>query len=397
MGKRSTSRFLADPVQSLYLTQLHGQDPHFILPSLHFDSELASSNSGMLNFCTFNHDFLEGNMDQKNQTLKTILVTGGAGYVGANLIPKLIREGYSVKVLDLMMYGEDVFEGDFDRSKLQLIRGDIRDQNLLQKSLVGTDAVIHLACISNDPSFDLNPDLGKSINLDAFRPLVEISKANHVKRFIYASSSSVYGIKDEENVTEEMSLEPLTDYSKFKADCEVILNEYKDNSWTTVTVRPATVCGYSRRQRLDVIVNILTNNAFHKKEIKVLGGGQKRPNIHIDDMTDLYLVLLKAPHEKINGKIYNAGYENHTVDQLANMVKEVVGPDVKIVRTETNDNRSYHISSEKVAQELGFKPRHSIQEAAVDLKKAFEAGRLPNAMTDDRYYNIKTMLKIGLS
>lgn len=327
---------------------------------------------------------------------KNVLVTGGAGYVGANLIPKLVNAGYDVKVLDLMMYGEDVYEPGFDRSKLQMIKGDIRDQALLRRVLPGVECVIHLACISNDPSFDLNPELGRSINLDAFRPLVEISKELDVERFIYASSSSVYGIKEEENVHEEMSLEPLTDYSKFKAECEEILKEYVDDTWTCVTVRPATVCGYSRRQRLDVIVNILTTHAFHKREIKVLGGGQKRPNIHIDDMADVYMHLLKMPHEKINGKIYNAGYENHTVDQLAQMVQEVVGSDVKIIRTETNDNRSYHISSAKIERELGFKPRHSIQEAASDLKKAFEQGKLSNAMSDDKYYNIKTMLNIGL-
>lgn len=330
--------------------------------------------------------------------LKSVLVTGGAGYVGANLIPKLLSNEYQVTVLDLMIYGTDVFSDQIKANpKLKLVQGDIRDQALLKKCLDGVDSVIHLACISNDPSFDLNPQLGRSINLDSFRPLVETCKKAGVKRFIYASSSSVYGVKEEPNVTEEMSLEPLTDYSKFKADCEEILKEYVDNSWTCVTVRPATVCGYSRRQRLDVVVNILTNHAYHNRKIKVLGGSQKRPNIHIEDMTDLYLHLLVQDSSKINGQTFNAGYENHTVDQLAAMVKEVIGSDVEILRSSADDNRSYHVSSEKIERVLGFKPKKTIQQAVIDLKDAFDGGMLPKSMTDDRYYNIKTMLKIGLN
>ena len=177
---------------------------------------------------------------------------------------------------------------------------------MLKKLIPGHDIVIHLACISNDPSFEMNPVLGKSINLDAFRPLVEISKNSNVKRFFYASSSSVYGIKEEPNVHEEMELEHLTDYSIFKADCEKILAEYQSDDFTTTTIRPATVCGYSPRQRLDVVVNILTNLAYHKREISIFGGDQLRPNIHIKDMVEAYMVLLKAPKEKIAGKIYNA-------------------------------------------------------------------------------------------
>lgn len=329
--------------------------------------------------------------------IKKIFVTGGAGYVGSSLIPKLLNSGYQVTVLDLMIYGSDAFDSaTLENPRLKIITGDIRDTALLNKEIPGHECVIHLACISNDPSFDLNPGLGRSINLDAFRPLVEISKKAGVKRFVYASSSSVYGVKTESNVTEDMSLEPLTDYSKYKADCEEILKEYIDNTWTCVTIRPATVCGYARRQRLDVIVNILTNHAFHKRQIKVLGGGQKRPNIHIEDMTDLYVLLMTIDDKKINGQIFNAGNENHTVDQLAAMTLDVVGSDVIIVKTETNDNRSYHVSSEKIEKALGFKPQQSIRQAMVDLKLAFEKGLLPNSMTDDKYFNINTMLKVGL-
>ena len=273
--------------------------------------------------------------------MNKIFITGGAGYVGAVLVPHLLERDYKVTVLDLMIYGEDVLP---KHPNLQLVKGDIRDQALLKKLIPGNNAVIHLACISNDPSFELNPVLGKSINLDAFRPLVEFSKNAGVDRFIYASSSSVYGIKNEPDVHEEMTLEPLTDYSRFKAACEKILAEYQSEDFTTVTIRPATVCGYSPRQRLDVVVNILTNLAYHKREISVFGGDQLRPNIHIADMIEVYMVLLSAPKDKIGGEIFNAGYENQPVKKLAQTVKNVVGEDVKLITTPTDDNRSYHIS-----------------------------------------------------
>lgn len=327
------------------------------------------------------------------EEIKQVYITGGAGYVGARLVPRLLEEGYRVTVLDLMIYGEEVLP---PHPNLQTIKGDIRDSSLLQETIPGHDAVIHLACISNDPSFELNPELGKSINLDAFRPLVEISKQAGIKRFIYASSSSVYGIKEEPDVHEEMSLEPLTDYSRFKADCEKILAEYQSPEFTTVTIRPATVCGYSPRQRLDVVVNILSNLAFHKREISVFGGKQLRPNIHIEDMVESYLVLLKAPTKKIAGEIFNAGYENQSVLKLAETVQQVMGEDVKLVTTPTNDNRSYHISSKKIAEKLGFVPKHTIREAAEDMKEAFEARLLPNSLTDERYFNIKRMQSIEL-
>ena len=325
--------------------------------------------------------------------MKKIFITGGAGYVGSKLVPKLLESGYEVTVLDLMIYGENVLDG---HKKLKKIKGDIRNKNLLEKIIPGHDAVLHLACISNDPSFELNPSLGKSINYDAFEPLVKASVESKVNRFIYASSSSVYGIKKEKMVNETMSLEPLTDYSKFKADCEKILLKYQSDNFITTIIRPATVCGYAPRQRFDLVVNILTNLAYNKREIKVFGGKQLRPNIHISDMINAYLMVLEAPKNLISGEIFNVGYDNQSVDVIAQTVKKVVGSDVKIVNVQGNDDRSYHISSSKVETVLNFKPIFTVEDAVIDLTKAFEKKLLPNSLDDEKYFNIKRMQSINL-
>ena len=217
-----------------------------------------------------------------------------------------------------------------------------------------------------------------------------------VRRFIYASSSSVYGIKNEPNVTEELPLQPLTDYSKYKAMCEDVLLARRAPGFETVIFRPATVCGYSPRLRLDLTVNILTNHAVHNRAIKVFGGQQMRPNIHIEDMTDLYVQALAWPAAKVDGAIYNAGYENCRVLEIADTVRAVVGADVRIVTTPTDDNRSYHISSEKIKRTLGFEPRHTIADAARDLVRAVGEGKVPDAMSAERYYNIKLMQRVKL-
>ncbi len=334
---------------------------------------------------------------RKNPKLNRVLVTGGAGYVGAVLVPKLLAAGYQVTVLDLYLYGEDVLKEYRGNPGLQEVKGDIRDSTAVELALEGCDAVIHLACISNDPSFELNPDLGRSINLDAFVPLVWAAKRAKVKRFVYASSSSVYGIKEGVEVTEDLPLDPLTDYSKFKAECEVLLEKEREPGFITVTIRPATVCGYSPRQRLDVVVNILTNLGWNKGEVLVFGGAQLRPNIHIEDMTDAYLLLLSAADKDVEGKVYNAGYENHSVMQLAEMVQRNVGPHVKLEVRPTNDMRSYHVSSKKIKDELGFEATHSIEDAVVDLIKAFKDGRLPDSLENPRYFNIKMMQKVNLN
>jgi nucleoside-diphosphate-sugar epimerase len=319
-----------------------------------------------------------------------ILVTGGAGYVGSNLVPKLLAAGYAVTVLDLYIYG-DVLAASRDHPKLREIKGDLRNPDDVARAAAGCDAVIHLACISNDPSFDLDPHLGRSINFDCFRPLVTASKDAGVRRFIYASSSSVYGIRDEPDVHEDLALRPLTDYSKFKAMCEDVLTQEREPGFTTVILRPATVCGYAPRLRLDLTVNILTNLAISSGRITVFGGDQLRPNIHIEDMTDLYLLLLDAPAAAVDGKTWNAGYHNLKVRDIAEKVRAKIGSGVEIVVTPTDDHRSYHVSSERIRRELGFCAKRSVDDAIVDLRDAFATGKVPNAMTDDRYYNIKRM------
>jgi len=325
-----------------------------------------------------------------------VLVIGGGGYVGAVLVPKLLKKGYRVTVYDLFIYGEKVFDAVKDHPRLRLVAGDVRDLKKLEGAIKGQEAIIHLACISNDPSFELDPALGKSINFDSFEPLVRAAKKAGVKRFIYASSSSVYGVKACENVDETMACSPLTDYSKFKALCEEVLLRHADETFAGLILRPATVCGFSPRQRLDLIVNILTNTAANKGSLAVDGGGQKRPNIHIEDVTDLYVQALEYPDARINRKVFNAGYENHSLMELAEKVRAIVNPALEIAVRPTNDQRSYHISSKKIAAELGFVPRHTIEEAVRDLKNAFDRGLLPDPLQNPMYFNIKRMKEIQL-
>jgi nucleoside-diphosphate-sugar epimerase len=328
-----------------------------------------------------------------------VVVVGGAGYKGSVLVPKLLARGDEVVVYDLMLYGSD---GLPEHERLTVIDGDIRDLDAYRAAIEGADAVINLACISNDPSFELDPHLSREINYECFEPMVHATVEAGVPRYVYASTSSVYGVSDAPEVTEEHPLVPVSDYNKYKGMSEPYLLKYESDTFTPVIVRPATVCGYSPRQRLDLTVNILTNLAVNTGKITVFGGDQKRPNIHIDDITDLYVDLLDRPKEAISGEIFNAGYENFTVRELADQVKRVVEEEfperapIEIETTPSDDPRSYHVSSQKIADRLGWRPRRSIEDAVRDLCRAFRDGRLPNSLEDDRYFNVRTVKSLSL-
>jgi nucleoside-diphosphate-sugar epimerase len=327
-----------------------------------------------------------------------VAITGGAGYVGSALVPHLARLGYDVRVVDLFWYGRDFLENLPGPGKVELLEADIRDGAALREAFRGTDAVLHLACISNDPSFELDPGLGRSINLEAFPKILEAVRANGVGRFVYASSSSVYGVKEVPDVTEDTPCDPLTDYSRFKLECETMLAERGIGDGCYTIIRPATVCGWAPRLRLDLTVNILTIHALVNRRIRVFGGAQLRPNINIGDMVAAYQLLLESPREKVDRQVFNVGYENRSVMDLALEVQSVVGgDDLTIVTEPTNDMRSYHISSQRIRQVLGFEPRYNIQDAVRSICDAYHAGRIPDAMTDDRYYNVKRMQHLNLS
>lgn len=330
--------------------------------------------------------------------VKRVLITGGAGYVGSLLTPTLLERGYEVVVYDILYFGADHLP--LDNPELTLVEGDIRDTERFSDACVGVDTVIHLACISNDPSFELDDGLSQTINFDCFEPMVIAAKSAGVKRFIYASTSSVYGISDSPEVTEDHPLVPLTLYNKFKGLCEPLLFKHMDEDFVCVAIRPSTVCGYGPRCRLDLTVNILTTHAINNNRITVFGGEQYRPNLHIKDMVRLYELLLELPGNDIQGKTYNAGYRNLKVGDIATIVKRVVEeefpdqPGIDIVTTESDDKRSYRVTSTRIKQELGYKPIHTVEDAVRDLCNAFRDGLLPNSMDDDKYYNVRTMKRI---
>jgi nucleoside-diphosphate-sugar epimerase len=327
---------------------------------------------------------------------RTVVVFGGGGYVGSALVPMLLTKDFKVKVFDTFWYGRSVFDSVTNNPNLQLITGDIRDINSVSEVLKNATDVIHLACISNDPSFDLNPLLGKSINLDSFAPLVNIAKLSGVQRFIYASSSSVYGVKEEERVTEELSLEPLTDYSKFKAICEEIILEKNSTDFMCTVLRPATICGVSTRQRFDLSVNILTNHAINVSKITVFGGEQFRPNLHIQDMARAYIHIL-AQEKNTKSLIFNVGGENLSLNQIALKVRDQIDSSLNIEHKDTNDLRSYRVDSSRILSELGFKIIYSVDQAIKDLQNAFIEKRYKNSLKNSTYFNIQRMKELNLA
>ena len=283
---------------------------------------------------------------------KSVFITGGAGYCGSRLVPMLLKKGYKVTVYDILFFGDKFLPKE--NKNLTLIKGDLRDHSKLKESCKNHEVFVHLACISNDASFVLDEKLSTSINLEAFEPMVKASKDAGNKRFIYASTSSVYGISKEKDVKEDHPLVPLTLYNKYKGMCEPTLFKYTDENFEGVVYRPATVCGYAPRLRLDLSVNILTNHAVNNNKIKVFGGSQLRPNLHIQDYCDVVELLINSDRSKIQNQIFNVGYQNFSIGELANIVKKVVENEfpekgkIEIETTKSDDNRSYHINSDKI-------------------------------------------------
>ena len=305
-----------------------------------------------------------------------ILVLGGCGYVGSILTPKLLALGHYVTVYDIMWFGNLLKE----HKNLKIIQGDIRNTGAIP--MKGIDAIIHLANIANDPCGDLNAKLAWEVNVLATMGIAEKAIAHNVRQFVMSSSGSVYGVKTEPQVTEELSLVPISDYNKTKMISERVLLSYKDKIIVQI-VRPATICGYSPRMRLDLSVNMLTMQALTNSRITVFGGDQTRPNIHIQDITDLFIHFLNLG-DKAHG-VYNAGFENISILDIAKLVTKQVP--AEIIVSASNDPRSYRLNSDKLLS-TGFTQKHTVNDAILEIIDAYRGAKLKD---EDQWYNIKTM------
>ncbi len=323
-----------------------------------------------------------------------IFIPGGAGYVGSVLVPKLLQMGHEVSVLDLYLYGRDVFSGVGFKHNLTEWQYDVRDVDAVKTAVNGCDTVIHLASISNDPCWELDPRLAQAVDGDAFLPLVKACKKAGVQRFVYASSSSVYGKCDLPRVLESQPLAPITPYSQMKMLNEKKLLRQATDSFCVTIVRPGTVCGTAPRQRLDVIVNLLVIDALCRRKITVFGGNQHRAHLHVDDMAEVYAALVVANRERVHKQVFNAARDNYTIFELAFMVQRMVG--VEMVVEKTEDPRSYRIDSSKLCLGLGFTFRKTVPDAILELVTAYHEGLIPNALTDDSYYNVRQLKKLNM-
>ena len=312
---------------------------------------------------------------------ENILITGGCGYVGSRLVPTLLEANHKITVVDNQWFGNYLKP----HNNLSIIKSDTRD--LDESDLVGFTRIIHLANIANDPSVDLDQTLSWEVNVLATQQLIEKSIRNgDLKQFIFASSGSVYGVKDEFDVTEELSLVPISAYNKTKMVAERVIRSYSDKI-KVHSIRPATVCGLSPRMRLDVSVNLLTFQALEKGVITVLGGDQTRPNIHIKDMVNVYLHFLDN-FENLSSGEYNAGFENISILDIAKLVQSQISCEIEILPS--NDPRSYRQNSDKLLS-TGFSRKYSVLDAILEIKKAHSRGELSDS---DNFHTIKTMKKL---
>ncbi|MGG4551384.1 NAD-dependent epimerase/dehydratase family protein [Paenibacillus humicus] len=323
-----------------------------------------------------------------------ILVTGGAGFVGAELVDALVDRGYYVRVLDWFIYEEYPFKRGKEE-KIEILKGDIRDLHTVRQAMNGIDSVIHLAAISNDPSADLDAKLTWQINYEGTINLLTTAKEMGVKRFINASSASVYGINESLNVNESTETKPITCYAETKSQAETRVLSENSSQFTTVSLRPATLVGYSKRLRLDLVANIFTYQAMLNGKITILGGSQKRPLLAIEDMIDIYLELLVAPADLIGGHSFNVSETNYEVIEIGQMVASLVEKPVEIAIQESNDNRSYHLNSEKIKAVLNWEPSFGIRHSLLKLIRNFENGNIPDP-GNNKYRNIKMMQDISL-
>jgi nucleoside-diphosphate-sugar epimerase len=319
-------------------------------------------------------------------TQAKVLVTGGAGYIGSVLTRKLLAAGYHVTVLDNMTYTDIGLRQLYQSPNLIVVRGDIREKADIENAVKGVDSLIHLAAIANDPSGELDPEVTRSTNLRSYPLLLKLARDSGVKRFINASTFSVYGVSDVPNLTEEMPLHPLKEYSICKAKAEEIVAEYNSRDFTTTSLRCATVCGWSPRMRFDLIVNTLTAHAIVNKKITVMGGNQQRPQIHIQDLTDYFVAMLEAPASIIGGQVFNAGAENASISSIADEIRASLDESIQIeIVPPRSDERSYHVSSEKLQRSLGLAPKRGIRNAVDEIANAYSAHLWTNP--DDAIYN----------
>ena len=311
-----------------------------------------------------------------------LLLTGGCGYVGTPLTQSLLDAGHNVTVVDLQWFGNRLAA----HPNLTVLREDVR--NVDRIPMAGMDVVLHLANVANDPCAELDSKLNWEVNTLATMFLLEKAIANKVPQFIHASSGSVYGVKEEAEVTEDLPLVPISDYNKTKMISERVLLSYQDKIKVNI-IRPATVCGYSPRMRLDLSVNMLTMQALMNKRITVFGGDQTRPNIHLKDMIRVYHHFLAVGRQHTG--IYNAGFENITILDIAQRVTRQVPAEVIV--TPSNDPRSYRLSSKKLLA-TGFAPKFTVEDGILDVIAAYRDGRLTD---NESCYNIKTMKKLSVA